>query len=364
MSPADVRKLRLYHQQIAATTCQSPADVVKCLVAMQAQEFRHAKWAIGLRLQNTTDNVIEKSFNDGAILRTHVMRPTWHFVSPEDIRWLLALTAPRVHAGNKPYYKKFELPPALLRRCHNIMSRSLEGGKCLTRNDLQEILKQNKISAEGPRLAYIMMHAELEGLICSGPRIGKQFSYALLEERAPQKKVFTHDEALAMFLLRYFNSRGPATLHDFTYWSGLTLKEARSGFDSMRNQLQSVKFNSKQYFSGNLNLPGISNGQDTFLMPDYDEYGMSYKDRSSLAPDVKKKQSIAQSPSVFNHYVVVEGAIQGTWRDEIIKDTIKVLTVFANPVSLGMKRKIDQALMRYSTFLGKKLQSATKMKVA
>lgn len=360
MSPSDVRKLRLYHQQIAATTCQNPAGVVRWLVAMQAQEFRHAKWAIGLRLQNTPDDVVEKSFNNGDILRTHLMRPTWHFVSPEDIRWLLALTAPRVHAGNQPYYKKFELTPVLLRRCDDIITRSLEGGKYLIRNDLQKILKQRKISADGPRLAYIVMHAELEGLICSGPRIGKQFSYALLEERCPQTKLLARDEALVMFLLRYFNSRGPATLHDFTYWSGLTLKDARTGIESIRGQLQSYVFDGKEYFSGNLDLPDITNGQDTFLMPDYDEYVMSYKDRSSLAPDVKKKQSKMQSPSVFNHYVVVEGAIQGTWRDEIIKDTIKVLSVFANPVSPRMKRKIDQALIRYSTFFGKKLQMPLK----
>jgi hypothetical protein len=364
MKQSDVRNLRLFNQQISATKCKSPEDVVKWLVAMQAQEFRHAKWAIGLRLQNATDHLVEKAFNAGAILRTHLMRPTWHFVSPEDIRWLLALTAPRVHAGNQPYYKKFELTSALLRRSNDIISRSLEGGKFLIRNDLQEILKQNKIIAEGPKLAYIMMYAELEGLICSGPRIGKQFSYALLDERVPQEKVIERDEALSLFLLRYFNSRGPATLQDFTYWSGLTLKDARTGIESVRNHLHKVVLDGKEYFSGNLTLPENTKGQDTFLMPDYDEYGMSYKDRSALAPDVKKKQTKIQSPSVFNHYVVVEGAIQGTWRDEIIKDSIKVLSVIANPMSPGMKRKIDQALIRYSTFLGKNLQSAAKITVA
>src|SRR5262245_14982327 len=107
MTLSEVRKLRLHHQQIGATTCQNPSDVISHLIAMQAQEFRHAKWAIGLRLTDATEKLVDKAFNDGAILRTHLMRPTWHFVAPEDIRWLLALTAPRVHAGNGPYYKKF-----------------------------------------------------------------------------------------------------------------------------------------------------------------------------------------------------------------------------------------------------------------
>ena len=357
MSPSDVRKQRLYHQQIATTSCQNAADVVRWLVAMQAQEFRHAKWAIGLRLQNTTDDVVEKAFNDGAILRTHIMRPTWHFVSPEDIRWLLALTAPRVHAGNQPYYKKFELTPALHRRCHDIITRSLEGRKYLTRNDLQEILKQWKIIADGPRLAYIMMHAELEGLICSGPRIGKQFSYALLDERCPQTKLLTRDEALAMFLLRYFNSRGPATLHDFTYWSGLTLKDAKTGIESVRGRLQSYLFDGKEFFSGNLNPPEITNGQHTFLMPDYDEYGMSYKDRSALRPNLKDDKSNKKQWSIFGHFIVLDGTIQGTWKDEVVKDSLTVSSKFIKPLSANGMKKFNKALKNYSRFLGKKLRT-------
>lgn len=355
MKLSEVRRLRLHNQQIASTNFDRPEQIVEWLVAMQAQEYRHAKWAIGLRLQNTTDEIIEKAFNDGAILRTHVMRPTWHFVSPEDIRWLLALTAPRVHASNQPYYKKFELTPALHRRCHDIITGSLEGGKNLIRSDLQEILKQKKISADGPRLAYIMMHAELEGLICSGPRIGKQFSYALLEERAPQTKSYTRDEALSMFLKRYFQSRGPATLHDFTYWSGLTLKDAREGLESIRSQLHKDVLNGKEYFSGEGKLTEL-NGQSTFLMPDYDEYGMSYKDRSALRANLKEDKSNNKQWSVFGHFIVLDGTIQGTWKDEVVKDSLTVSSKFIKALSANETKKIDKALKRYSSFLGKKLR--------
>ena len=248
---SEVRKMRLCNQQIAATQCKSVSEVVNWLVAMQAQEFRHAKWAIGLRLNGATERDVENAFNEGAILRTHLMRPTWHFVSPEDIRWLLAITSPRVHMGNAAHYKKTELSKKLFTRCHDVITNSLEGGNFLKRNELQEILKKKKIKADGIRLAYIMMHAELEGLICSGPRIGKQFTYALLDERVPIKKSYQRDEALSMFLLRYFNSRGPATLNDFTYWSGLTLKDARAGIEPIRTQLQRIVIGGKEYFSGN-----------------------------------------------------------------------------------------------------------------
>jgi hypothetical protein len=354
---SEVRKMRLCNQQIAATQCKSVSDVVNWLVAMQAQEFRHAKWAIGLRLNGATEQDVENAFNEGAILRTHLMRPTWHFVSPEDIRWLLAITSPRVHLGNAPYYKKTELSKKLFTRCHNIITSSLEGRNFLKRNELQEILKQKKINAEGVRLAYIMMHAELEGLICSGPRIGKQFTYALLDERVPNKKSYQRDEALSMFLLRYFNSRGPATLNDFTYWSGLTLKDARAGMEPIRTQLQRIVIGGKEYFSGNLAHPKKFDGRDTFLMPDYDEYGMSYQDRSALRAAVDDTKSPKQNWSIFGHWIVVDGTMQGTWRDEIIKDSIKITSKFIKPLTPGVKRKVNSALKRYCTFFGKDLHS-------
>ncbi|HMG88933.1 MAG TPA: winged helix DNA-binding domain-containing protein [Chryseolinea sp.] len=360
MSLSEIRKSRLYNQQIATSQCKSAAEVVSWLVAMQAQEFRHAKWAIGLRLNTATEEDVDNAFNSGAILRTHLMRPTWHFVAPEDIRWLLALTAPRVHSGNAPYYKKLELSKTLFTRCLNIITRSLEGGKYLKRSEVQEIFKQKKINAEGMRLAYIMMHAELEGLICSGPRIGKQFSYALLEERIPKAKSYSRDEALCMFLLRYFNSRGPATLNDFAYWSGLTLKDARVGFEAIRTQLQKIIIDGKEYFTGNITVPKKLDGQDTFLMPDYDEYGMSYKDRSALRAIHKEKMPQQHNWSVFGHYIVVEGTMQGTWRDEVFNDSIKVSSKFITPLTGAAKRKVNNALKRYSSFFGKKLQHDVK----
>jgi hypothetical protein len=358
MSLSEVREMRLYNQQIAATQCKSAAEVVSWLVAMQAQEFRHAKWAIGLRLSGATEQDVDDAFNSGSILRTHLMRPTWHFVAPEDIRWLLALTAPRVHQGNAPYYKKLELSKTLLTRCHNIITRSLAGGNYLKRSEIQEILKLKKINADGMRLAYIMMHAELEGLICSGPRIGKQFSYALLEERTPKVKSYSRDEALSMFLLRYFTSRGPATLNDFAYWSGLTLKDARAGIEPIRAQLQRISIAGGEYFTGNVTIPKSLDDQDTFFMPDYDEYGMSYKDRSALRAVPDDKVSGKENWSVFGHYIVVEGTMQGTWRDEVFNDSIKMLSKFIKPLTARAKQKVKNALKRYSSFFGKKVHGS------
>src|SRR5579884_1810369 len=230
MTNLDIAQKRLYNHLIARQTFESPVDVVQWLGAVQAQDYAAAKWALGLRLPAVSDDDIERAFAGGAILRTHVMRPTWHFVAPADIRWLLALTAPRVHATNAYYYRQCELDDTTFTRCHEAMTNALQGGKQLTRPEIVSALKQIGIVADDPlRFGLIIMHAELEGIICSGARRGKQFTYALLDERAPQARTLERDEALSELVKRYFSSHGPATLQDFVWWSGLTAADAKAG---------------------------------------------------------------------------------------------------------------------------------------
>src|SRR6185436_10236792 len=177
---ADIAHQRLHNQHLSATTLKSLKEVVGYLGAVQAQDYAGAKWAIGQRIPNATDAAIDRSFNEGEILRTHVMRPTWHFVTPADIRWILELTAPRVHAANAYMYRKLELNDAIFKRSNAVLAKALQGGMQLTRTELASAFNKAGIIADGLRLGYFMMYAELEGLICSGGRRGKQFTYALL----------------------------------------------------------------------------------------------------------------------------------------------------------------------------------------
>ncbi len=290
MKVKDIITRRLVNQQLIDSSLSSPHEVVNCLVAMQAQEYAMAKWAIDLRLPGSKESEIEHAFNNGIILRTHLMRPTWHFVAPEDIRWLLKLTASRVHALNSYMYRECDLDMKLLNRCNDHLTKFLQGGKHLTRNEIKVLLAQKKILAEGPRLSYIMMYAELEGIVCSGSRKGKQFTYALLEERVPKFPSLTRVEALTNFMSRYFQSRGPATLQDFTNWSGLTMKDAKEGLSHLNTDFISQLFNGQEYWystktdTRTVIAPKAIKSQATFLLPDYDEYGMGYKDRSAISP--------------------------------------------------------------------------------
>ena len=185
-TPTQLLTARLRNQQLVGSTRRKPDQVVSWLCAMQAQDYPAAKWAIGLRAPGCQDADVEQAFNDGLILRTHVLRPTWHFVAPEDIRWLLALSAPRLHAANAYYYRQAGLDAKMFAKSCAMIHRVLEGGKTLTRAEIAVYLKRAKVPADGLKLAYVMMHAELEGVICSGPRRGKQFTYALLDERAAE----------------------------------------------------------------------------------------------------------------------------------------------------------------------------------
>ena len=229
MKISDLLRMRLRNQQLTGTKSRRPQDVVKNLVAMQAQEYAMAKWAIGLRLRQAAADVdIERAFNAGEILRTHVLRPTWHFVAPADIRWLLELTAPRVHTASAYMYRQLDLNAAVFKRSDAILVRALRSEPFLTRNALQAVLARSGVKAAGPRLGYLMMHAELEALICSGPREGRQFTYSLLETRVAAAPVLKREAALMELSRRYFATRGPATAQDFAMWSGLTLTDARA----------------------------------------------------------------------------------------------------------------------------------------
>jgi len=337
LSPDHIIHHRLFNQQIIQTSLSTAQQMVNWFGAVQCQEYGMAKWSLGLRMPGIHDADIEKAFNDGDILRTHVLRPTWHFVTPEDIRWMLELTAPRVHAFNAPYHKKMEIDNKMLKRSKDVLIKNLAGNNFLDRAALQATLHRSKIKVEGIRLAFVLMHAELEGVICSGPRKGKQFTYALLHERAPKSKSLPREEALFKLAQRYFTSRAPATFQDFAWWSGLTVKDAKEGAAMLpANFVQEVKPLTKQ-----------ERIRATFLMPTYDEYGISYRNREALQiPEMAWNGY----NTVYNRMIVVDGRIAGTWKPLIKNKAVEVETDFFVPLSKLQQQFADKAIKRYKSF--------------
>lgn len=354
MTHSDMIRARLSGQQLSVPQLEQPQQVVALLGAMQAQEYAMAKWAIGLRLAagSSTDALVEKDFNEGKILRTHLLRPTWHFVAPGDIRWMLALTGPRVHAGNALYYRKTELDDKVLRRSRSILTKALRDGNFLTRTALQELLGRQGIVASGLRLVYLMMHAELEGLVCSGPREGKQFTYALLEERAAPAPVLRKEEALAALALRYFGSRWPASLQDFVWWSGLTVKEAKEGMNLLPARFAREAMDGTEYIIDADAAPGPAKNSRhaTFLMPDYDEYGIAYKDRSALSNGKGNARALLGDRADYARWIVVDGVIDGAWSLEAEKKNTRIAMVPFSAWNKRQKTAVARATDRYLAF--------------
>ncbi|HYV95253.1 MAG TPA: winged helix DNA-binding domain-containing protein [Chitinophagales bacterium] len=357
MTASDIVKHRLINQQIAETKFKKPHEIVSWMGAVQAQDFAMAKWAIGLRLSGLNDADVEKAFNDGAILRTHMLRPTWHFVTPADIRWMLALTSPRVNVGNAHMYRKLELDNKIFKRSNDKLAKTLLGGKQLTRSTLKAALEKAKISSDGLRLGYLLMRAELDGIICSGPREGKQFTYALLEERVPSAITLDREEALAELTKRYFASRGPATLQDFAWWSGLTMKDARAGMSALSSHFvhEHDSIYDQEYLFVGTESRLEPKHQSTFLMPDYDEYGISYRNRSYA--QFNPKNIIGEKRDgnpVYNHMLVVDGVIRGTWRRVIKNKTVFIEITSFITLNASKNHAVVKAVRKYIEFVGSK----------
>ena len=325
MNILDIARQRMLNQHIAGTLFDKPADAVAWLGAVQAQDYAAAKWAVGQRVQNATDAAIDQAFADGTLLRTHVMRPTWHFVTPADIRWLLQLTAPRVNALNAYYYRQRALDDDIFKRSNAILAKALHGGKQLTRVELASVLQQAGIATgDLLRLTYLMIRAELDGVICSGARRGKQFTYALLDERAPQSKTLERDEALAELTRRYFTSHGPATLQDFVWWSGLSTADARVGLEMVTSQLVPEVVDGQTYWFSQQTFFAKDLSQTAYLLPNFDEYTVGYTDRSALFDVLRTGMVIPSANVALSHTIVMNGQIVGNWKRVLKKDAVVI----------------------------------------
>ena len=312
--PALVRH-RLAAQRLLAPSHARPEDVVAWLGAVQAQEYGPARWALGLRLPSgVTDADISRAFDEGRLVRTHVLRPTWHFVAPADLRWMLALTAPRIRGAMAAYDRQLGIDAPLRLRAHRVFERALTARPYQTRAELAAALQVRGIVATGTRLAHLVLHAELDAVVCSGPRQGKQFTYALVDQRVPPADRRPPDEAFAAIVTRYFRSHGPATLRDFTWWCGLRMTEARRILESMRAPSRELDGLRYWWIDGDAAHAGTSEDPVVHLLPVYDEYTVAYRDRMAVPHGAPTAISGSPKALVFHHALVIDGQVAGTWR--------------------------------------------------
>jgi hypothetical protein len=345
----DIVRQRLRNQRLASPDFETAAEVVAWLGAVQSQDFTGAKWALGQRTRGVTDADVNDAFDAGQILRTHILRPTWHFVTPADIRWILALTGPRVHARNRPYYRRFELDDRILAKSRRVVERALEGGRQLTRPELGAALRRAGIEWDGVRLAHIIMHAELDGVICSGARRARQFTYMLLAERAPQVRGRDREDALAELTRRYFTSHGPATLRDYSWWSGLTMSDARAGVEMLKKTLVQEAVDGLTYWYVPPAGAAKARARRAFLLPNYDEYLVAHQDRGCV---IDSPRPAVKGAFEYPHQLVVDGKVRGCWKRTIGSELAGADVRPYRPLDNNETAAVEAIADRFSRFLG------------
>ena len=352
---------RLHNQRLARSDFRHPADVVAWLGAVQAQDYPAAKWALGLRAPGLTDADVEQAVAGGRILRTHVLRPTWHFVTPADIRWMLALSAPRLHKASGPYNRALGLDDAILKRCRAMIERSLRDGRQLTRAEVGSSLRGGGIAVSGPALGQVMMNAELEGIVCSGARKGNHSTYALLEARAPRGRIVTRDEALGQLARRYFASHGPATLRDYVWWSGLVVGDARRAIEIAGRDLERRVVDDRTYWSAGSPATAVRAVRGAHLLPNYDEYLVAYRDREAVVepsrraagsrPRASRPRATSRGSDVFAHSLIIDGVLAGSWTRTHQRGAATVDVVTYRRLDPADRKAVAAAAERYGRFM-------------
>ncbi len=348
----DILRERLKNQGLLNSSFLNAKELVSYLGAVQAQDFAASKWSLGVRINSSTDESISKSFNEGDFLRTHIMRPTWHFVSPENISWMQKLTSGRVKQLMNHYNKKLELTGEVFKKTNSLITKWLRDKNYLTRQEIKELLGNVGIKTNVQRLAHIVMWAELDALICSGPLRDKQHTYALLSERTKDKKQMTKDHSLAELAKLYFQSHGPALIKDFSWWSGLTMKDAALGVELNKSKLFSEEVNGNKYWFFGPYLTTHYLLPTTHLLSVYDEYFIGYKDRSLILNEGYQSQMAAVGNALLTSLIIINGKVEGTWKRKIIKDKVEIKLNLFRKLSPNEKPTLKTAFEDYGKFLG------------
>lgn len=349
--------LRLTHWRMRnlglhAPAADTPAGVVARLGAVQSQDYGPASWSVGERIAGAAEREVHAAFTDGALLRTHVLRPTWHFVTPADIRWLLAVTGPRVHQLNAYYYRQLGLDDELRARCDALLVEALAGTQ-LTRKELVTRFEAAGIGTAGFRMAYILMNAELNGLVCSGAMRGRQHTYALLADRAPQAVELDGDAALAELTRRYFTSHGPATVKDFSWWSSLTQAQIRRGLDLVAGELDSLTADGLTYwFAGEPPAAPEADGPVAHLLQGYDEYIVGYSESKRLLNLAGIGDGQRWDRPVFNGVLIIDSQFAGHWKRTVGRAGVAIEVLVHAPLDAARTAAVRAAADQHGRFLG------------
>ena len=352
MHGRDIARQRMHHLGLSGPSLTAPDAVVHWLGAVQSQDYRPAKWSIGERVPGVGDAAVDEAFAAGTILRTHVLRPTWHFVTPTDIRWLLELTGPRVHTQNAYQYRQLGLDGGVRATCNRLLVEALQGGNHRTRSELGAVFRKAGIATDGFRLAYILMSAELDGVICSGPLRARQHTYALLDERVPLTTGPRGDDALEALVLRYFTSHGPATVRDLRWWSSVTIADINRGLEMAGSRLERTDVDGTTYWSApQASTPRVAS-PTVHLLQGYDEYLVGYSESKYVCDLAGVRLTVPAGTSVPNGVAFLDTQLAGHWKRTLRKRSITFEVALYEVFDDAQTQALRAAADAQAAFLG------------
>lgn len=353
MRHEEIANYRLASQKLFKANSNTPEEIVKHLGAIQAQDYSMAKWAIGSRC-NATEKEIEEAINSGKIIRTHILRPTWHFVSADDIYWMLDVSRSQVKRLFTSLTRQHGYDEKKLDQVNSAIEKLLSGNNHLTRDEIMQELNIKRKSGDLSAV-IIMMNAELDGVVCNGKMKGKQITYALLEERVEKPKtIFTREEALAKLAKRYFKSHGPATLLDFSWWSGFSPTTAKLAINSIESELNSIEIDNQKYWFGADFSEADNFRESVHFLPAFDEILISYKTRE--ASILLEHQSKAFTKNgIFKPVILENGKVIGIWKRTIKKEHVKVETQFFSAFDQTKRDALFEAIKPFENYLETKI---------
>lgn len=344
--------IRMAGHQLVSPEFDTPRDLVSWMGAIQAQDYNMSKWAVGLRLKSATLRTIDEALERGEIVRTHVMRPTWHLVAGEDIRWMLKLSGQRIKTAMESYAKGngMEISENLYAKCNRLMEKIMAGNKSLTKQEIGQALGQAGIAMDNHQVTYLMVRAETEGMVCSGADRGGKATYALLEEHVAPVRELHREEALARLAIHYFRSHSPASLSDFTWWSGLSMTEAKEAIMLIDTELIKDSFAGCELFVHKSCHQQAKADEALHFLPSFDEYLISYKERTTV-------MDLQYHPKAFNRWgtfypvILHNGRIVGNWSKSVKKGAVTTNTSFFEPDRCPDEAAVKAAGERYRAFM-------------
>jgi hypothetical protein len=343
-----LRMWRLDSQRLGAARFSSPVQAVAWLCGVQAQDYRWAKWSVGLRLGACREEHVERALQERQIVRTWLFRGTLHFVAAVDLGWLNALLAPGIIQGNARRYGQLGLDNAAFSSSQSILQRAIEANGPLTRSEIKNLFEKHGVSAEGQQLPYLLQRASLDRLICHGPLRSSEPTFALISEWLGAIAILDRVEALGLLADRYFSSHGPATLQDFIWWSGLNAREARHALESALT-LSKLKVGDVEYWAAGEPL-SAGEAVNAHLLPPFDDYLLGYKDRSLVLDAIFAKR-VNAGGGMPKPTLLLGGKTAGVWSHASKVHELLVTIQSFRQLEQGWGEQIAEAADELSRFL-------------